>query len=307
MRNIARFVMVAVVFLYGTQMSFAQGKPAGTTAPATGTTTPAAGTTAPAAGTAGPATGAGAPAPVAAGAGAKPAETKGAAGATTVTVAEMKGSVDVRPSADKPWAPATAGMKLSSDWEISTGVNGQALLRFEDNSEVLVQRLTEMKISEFSRTPTEVKTRLQMKYGSVQIQVKKGTAANDFRVASPTGTASVQGTKIEEFSYYRGLGNRLVMGDEGTALYHVNPTVTIGAGQTTNDHLVDPGTFAKLAGWTPTNLPGYTPEETKSSFWRETLGEGVWQNLMSGTPGNANQVNQSLPLPPKHPKPPEPF
>jgi hypothetical protein len=284
MRKIACFVMVAVVFLYWGQVGLSQGKPAG--APA-----------------------------AAAAAAPKPAETKEtpAAGATAVTVADLKGSVDVRPSADKPWAPATVGMKLSSDWEISTGVNGQALLRFEDNSEVLVQRLTEMKISEFSRTPAEVKTRLQMKYGAVRIQVKKGTAANDFRVASPTGTASVQGTKIEEFSYYRGLGGRILMGSEGSAQYHVNPTMTIGAGQMTNDQLVDPATFAKLAGWVPVNFTGYTPEETKSSFWRETLGEGVWNNLVSSNPSNSNLNNQSFPLPPppppptQAPKPPEPF
>ena len=162
-----------------------------------------------------------------------------------------------------------------------------------------------MKISEFSRTPAEVKTRLQMKYGSVRIQVKKGTAANDFRVASPTGTASVQGTKIEQFSYYRGLGGRIVMGSEGQAEYHVNPTMTLGAGQMTNDQLVDPATFAKLAGWVPVNFTGYTPEEVKSSFWRGSLGEGVWANLVSTS--NANQNNQSFPPPPPPPTPPAPL
>jgi len=287
MRKIACFVIAGAVVLYWSGIGSAQGKPGG--APA-----------APAAAAAAPA---------------KPAEAKEApaAATTTVTVADMKGSVDVRPGADKPWTAATVGMKLTSDWEISTGVNGQALLRFEDNSEVLVQRLTEMKISEFSRTPTEVKTRLQMKYGSVRIQVKKGTAANDFRVASPTGTASVQGTKIEEFSYYRGLGGHIVMGNEGSAQYHVNPTMTIGPGQMTNDHLVDPATFAKLAGWVPVNFTGYTPEETKSSFWRETLGEGVWNNLTQTNPSNSGLNNQSFPPPPppppptKPPRPPEPF
>ena len=292
MRNIACFVMVGVVFLYWGQMGLGQEKPAGAPAAPAPAAAPAIPVSAP-----------------------KAAEIKEApaAGATTVTVADLKGSVDVRPSADKAWTPATVGMKLASDWEISTGVNGRALLRFEDNSEVLVQRLTEMKISEFSRTPAEVKTRLQMKYGAVRIQVKKGTAANDFRVASPTGTASVQGTKIEEFSYYRGLGGRLVMGNEGSAQYHVNPTMTVGPGQMTNDHLVDPATFAKQAGWVPVNFTGYTPEETKSSFWRGTLGEGVWSKLVPTNPSNTNQFNQSFPPPPppppppSPPKPPEPF
>ena len=209
-----------------------------------------------------------------------------------VTITEAKGSVEVRPSADKSWVKAKVGMKLGPDWWISTGLQGQAVLRFEDNSEIVVQRLTEMTISEFSRTPETVKTRLKMKYGAVRIHVKKGTAANDFKVSCPTATASVKGTKIEEFSYFRGLGGRLRMGDEGKALYTVNPTMPVGPGGTTDDKLTSPIVYAKMGLWVPLSFSGYTPGETKSSFWHGTPGAGVWQNLNPSNPSNSNVQGQ---------------
>ena len=120
----------------------------------------------------------------------------------TVTLLQMKGSVEVRPSAKQPWAKAKTGMKLGSNWEISTGLRGKAVLKFADNSTVVVQRLTEMKISDFSKTKSTVKTRIRMKYGAVRVHVKKGTARNDFQVACPTATASVKGTKINQIQYF---------------------------------------------------------------------------------------------------------
>jgi len=214
--------------------------------------------------------------------------------AGTVTVVEAKGSVEVRPSADKPWVAAKSGMKLTSDWEISTGLNGQAVLRFEDNSEVVVQRLTEMKISEFSRTPGTVKTRLKMKYGAVRIQVKKGTAANDFKVSCPTATASVKGTKIKEFSYFRGLGGKLRMGNEGKAEYSVNPTIPVGPGGKTDSNLTSPIVYAMMGTWVPVNFSGFTKEETWSSMWHGTGGEGAWGNLTPSSPSNFNVFGQIL-------------
>jgi hypothetical protein len=242
------------------------------------------------------------------------APTKGATGAV-VTVAEVKGGVEVRPGADKPWVPATVGMKLGSEWEISTGLRGQAVLHFEDNSDIVVQRLTQMKIGEFTKTSGEVKTRIDLKYGAVRVQVKKGTAANDFKVSSPTATASVTGTKIEELSYYRGMGTQFRMGSEGHVEFHVNPTMNVGPGEHTDDHLTNPIVFAIMGVWVPIGFPGYTPEETGSSFWHHTQFEGVWFNLNPSNPSNANQGTEggpppthlTTPPPPPPPPPPKPL
>jgi hypothetical protein len=224
-----------------------------------------------------------------------PAETAPAPDDTAVTLVEMTGSVEVRESADKPWIKAKPGMKLSSSWEISTGLRGKAVLKFADNSTVLVQRLTEMKISEFSRSGGEVKTRLNMKYGAVRVHVKKGTARNDFQVSSPTATASVKGTIINEFTYFKGLGGKIQMGPEGSANYGQQGFgIPVGPGQGTNDKLLDPIISAKMKTWVPVTFTGFTQGENKSAVWHGTPGSTVWKHL---APTNNVGPGKNPPMP----------
>ena len=91
------------------------------------------------------------------------------------------------------WEKVEKGLILKQDYVISTGLRGKATLRFE-NGDLEIGRLTEMKISEFSRkNVNEKKSGLKMKYGSVRVFVKKGTARNEFRVAEPTSVCGVKG------------------------------------------------------------------------------------------------------------------
>ena len=205
-----------------------------------------------------------------------------------VSLIEMRGGVEVRSGADKPWSPARPAQVLDIDWEISTGINGEALLRFADNSEVRVKRLTEMKIADFRRDAKVVTTRLNMKYGAVEINVRKGTQANDFQVKSPTYSLSVAGTKVKEISFYNGYGGMVRMGSEGKAVMKVNPTRGIGPGETTNDKLISPIIFAKRSSWVPLNIPGYTGGEQKSSMEQGVAGAGAYDKLRSSSPSNSN-------------------
>jgi hypothetical protein len=211
-----------------------------------------------------------------------------AAAGPAATLVEFKGSVEVRSSEDSPWQAAEADMELGPNWWISTGLRGQAVLRFGESSDVVVQRLTEMKISEFSQSTEEVKTRLEMKYGAVRVQVKRVTAANDFAVSCPTATASVTGTKIKEMSYYRGVGAKLRMGDEGHAKFSVNPTRPVGPNETTDDKLTSPIVYAKLTTWLPVTFNGFTRDEVRSNIWRGTLGPGSWEKLTPNSPSNTH-------------------
>lgn len=232
-----------------------------------------------------------APAPV-------PAPAPAVAPAGDVTVAEMTGSVDVRPKADQPWGPGAVGMKLGPDWEVSTGMQGQALLRFADKSEVLVRRLTQMKISDFSKAGDVTKTKIEMKYGDLRAQVKKGTAPQDFQVKATTYTLSVGGTEIQEISYYKGQGGMVRMGVEGKSNVHVNPTLSLYADESTDDQLTDPLWFAKMDSWTPLGFPGWTFEELYSTAWHDgsgtQTGPGVGSNLNANNPANANTTGQLL-------------
>ena len=224
------------------------------------------------------------------------------AGPAMVTLMQVKGSVEVKPSADAAWQKAKTGMKVGSDWWISTGLRGQAVLKFEDNSIVVVQRLTEMTISKFSREKGTVKTHLKMKYGAVRVHVKKGTARNEFRVACPTATASVQGTKIQEFSYFKGLGSKILMGNEGTAKYGSQlGSLNVGSGEGTNDELLDPAVTARMKAWVPVTFSGFTKQEQNAAVWHGTVGAVVWQNLVP-----QSQTPPPPPPPPEPPCPPDP-
>jgi len=229
----------------------------------------------------------------------------------------------VRPNAEADWQKAKAGMKLGPDWEISTGLRGQAVLKFADNSTVVVQRLTEMTIREFSRDKGTVKTQLKMKYGAVRVHVKKGTARNDFKVACPTATASVKGTIIQEFSYFKGLGSKILMGNEGTAGFVSKlGSMSVGSGEGTNDRLLDPVVSARLSTWVPVTFSGMTREEQKAALWHGTVGAVVWQNLVptsngpgqnphpthtNGTNGTNGHTVPVLPGPPEPPRTPQPW
>ena len=205
-----------------------------------------------------------------------------------VSLIEMRGSVEVRPGADKPWFPARPAQVLGIDWEISTGLNGEALLRFADNSEVRVKRLTEMTIADFRRDAKVVTTRLNIEYGAVEVNVRKGTQANDFQVKSPTYSLSVAGTEVKEISFYDGYGGMVRMGSRGKVVVKVNPTRGIGPGETTDDKLTSPIIFAKKSSWVPLNIPGYTGGEQKSSLEQGVAGAGTYDKLRSSSPSNSN-------------------
>ena len=215
-----------------------------------------------------------------------------AAGAEQVTLVEKKGSVDVRSAADRPWSPAKAGQVLGVDWEISTGINAQALLRFADNSEVTVKRLTEVRIADFRFAANVVKTDVRLKYGGLRLDVRKGTQANDFKVQTPVYLVGVAGTEVQEVSYYNGYGGKIRMGDEGVARVSVNPTRRVVAGETTDHNLTSPIVYGKLGSWVPVNFPGYTPKEFQTSFWWGTTGPGAFDNLRSNNPSNSTMWGQ---------------
>ena len=71
-----------------------------------------------------------------------------------VTVVEVKGPVEARSAEDQPWRPASAGQTLGMSGEIDIGLNGEAKLRFADNREVIIRRLTIVTIGELTGPQT---------------------------------------------------------------------------------------------------------------------------------------------------------
>jgi hypothetical protein len=215
------------------------------------------------------------------------------AGGGQVTLVEVKGSVEVRKgAAGNPWDPASAGQVLGVQDSISTGLFSSAKIRFANNSEIDVGPLTEMVIAEFRVTPEVVTTEVDLKYGTVGTSVKRGTAANDFKVKTPVSMVGVPGTEVKAIAHYPGYGSMVEMGREGAVDVTVNPTRRIVRREKTDNRLTTPIFYAKTGSWTPLNFSGWTPQEFTSSLWWAPKGPGGWDSLRNSNPSNANLWGQ---------------
>ena len=111
-------------------------------------------------------------------------------------VRELSGKVDVMPPG-KAWAPAVVGQKLDKGAQIATAFRSSATLALGD-SLLAVKPLTQMSIEKLVQTGNLVKTEVYLRVGKVKADVVTPQGlANDFKLKSPTATASVRGTSFE--------------------------------------------------------------------------------------------------------------
>lgn len=113
---------------------------------------------------------------------------------------------------DDAWLPVEKDTVLQQGDEISCDPDGAATLQFADNSTVVVKNTTQLKIASFFTEGGVVKTEILLKMGEVAAKVHKSEATkSDFRIKSPTGTASVRGTELKEVSYNPVNGMKVVL------------------------------------------------------------------------------------------------
>jgi hypothetical protein len=108
-------------------------------------------------------------------------------------------------------------------------------LQFADNSTVVVKNTTQLKIASFFTEGGVVRTEILLKMGEVAAQVHKSEATkSDFRIKSPTGTASVRGT---DFSVAYDPGAKAMLTTVREGIVEVDPekpdlaTTMVTAGQ----------------------------------------------------------------------------
>jgi hypothetical protein len=119
------------------------------------------------------------------------------------------------------WVTLCKDTVLQQGDEISLDPDGAATLQFADNSTVVVRDTTQLKIASFFTEGGVVKTEILLKMGQIAAKVCKSCATkSDFRIKSPTGTASVRGTDFSVF-YDPGTKAMLVWVREG--LVEVDP------------------------------------------------------------------------------------
>lgn len=110
-------------------------------------------------------------------------------------VADLKGSVDVKRKEDKDWVPAEKGMKLVKGAELCTGASSRCTLEFLGHVKVVVKPLTQASIEELARLDDAGRAALQLKFGTLQVDVRKGDLRSDLRVTAPNSTTSVSGSQ----------------------------------------------------------------------------------------------------------------
>jgi len=119
-----------------------------------------------------------------------------AAATQTATVTEVAGKVECKlPGND--WKTAKVGDTLPAGSFISTGFKSTAIIKTE-SATLTVKPVTRLSLEELIKSEGTTKTQMFLMAGRVKAEVtpKEGEKA-EFKVKSPTATASVRGTGFE--------------------------------------------------------------------------------------------------------------
>ncbi|MBN2873967.1 MAG: FecR domain-containing protein [Spirochaetales bacterium] len=119
-----------------------------------------------------------------------------ASAATGATIVEVAGKVEFQ-APGKAWAVAKAGIVLPGGTIVSTGFKSTVLLKV-GLATITVKPITRLTLEEILESESGTQTQLFLLAGRVKADVKPQPGqTTQFRVKSPTATASVRGTGFE--------------------------------------------------------------------------------------------------------------
>ena len=114
------------------------------------------------------------------------------------------------------YEPAVAPMKLAPGDKIHTGYKAVATVKFPDGSVLEVKPMSLVLLQKLDDADGKLKSRVWLKLGEVSANVGGSkTFGSDFKVTTPTSTASVRGTEIRRIAAYPGIGTIVEMGSHG--------------------------------------------------------------------------------------------
>lgn len=154
----------------------------------------------------------------------KEAPRANAAALNEVRVTRVEGGVAFHRARapDDIWCEAEKDTVLKQGDEISCDPDGAVTLQFADNSTVVVRNTSQLKIASFFTEGGTVKTEILLKMGSVAAKVHRSEATkSDFRIKTPTGTASRRGTT---FSVFYDPGSKAMLTSVTDGLVFIDPT-----------------------------------------------------------------------------------
>ncbi len=125
------------------------------------------------------------------------------------TLVAFKGTVDVKRPEDKDWVAAERNMKLKKGSEICTAVASTATLLFTGNVKVDVKALTQARIDDLTKAGAKVNADVNLKFGSIEVDIQKGDLKADMKVTAPNSTTSVSGSQGIVRAYAQGGGGMI--------------------------------------------------------------------------------------------------
>ncbi|MDR1058008.1 MAG: FecR family protein [Treponema sp.] len=117
--------------------------------------------------------------------------------AQEAVIREIWGIVEVKEPGAAAWSPAIRGQALGQNVMISTGFRSGAVIAV-GNSTLSVQPLTRLGLEELVRAGGIERAAINLRAGRIRAEVKPPAGMKtDFKIRSPTATASVRGTILE--------------------------------------------------------------------------------------------------------------
>jgi len=115
----------------------------------------------------------------------------------TGVIRELTGEVEIKPAGASGFTAASAGIEIALNTIVSTGFRSTAIIAV-GSSLITVRPLTRLSLAEIQSSANEENVNVSLQTGRVKVDVKPpaGTKTN-FKVQSPSATASVRGTSFE--------------------------------------------------------------------------------------------------------------
>ena len=112
-------------------------------------------------------------------------------------IAELSGTVELKPAGAADYAAAKAGDEVATDTIVSTGFRSSALIRL-GSSVITVRPLTRLSLKEISAGAGTETLNVSLQTGRVRVDVNPPAGSKaSFTLQSPIATASVRGTSFE--------------------------------------------------------------------------------------------------------------
>lgn len=160
------------------------------------------------------------------------------------------------------WSNLVENDELDDLTIIRTGLGSKVVLKMADRGEIVINSVTKVGISDFRREGRLMQAQLGMKYGSLRAHVDSSKGPNDFRVATPTATLSVQGSKPEVgFAADTGARGRSLEGRLRYVSKLTGGTQTVQPGESTEEGRPLPSLNLAQSFMARMWTPGMTPSE----------------------------------------------